>query len=199
MKLTGENRSTRGGGGDLSQWHFGLHKSYMEWPGIEHGPLRLEAGGWRPETWHGPNSVCSKEFKLAFDSQCVLSRIFYYVDITKHSFLFQSIIMVIVLTALNKCPCHMTALRVLVSLRLTEKYRPWNFIHFHSFKTHTSQRQEYIFGKSNVFIKGYRPPWRTYVISSIKFTKWSMVCRKSHYCDSIWCVTDARSTYNAWS
>jgi hypothetical protein len=44
MKLTGENRSTPGGGGDLSQCNFVYHKSHMDGPGIEPGPPQWEAG-----------------------------------------------------------------------------------------------------------------------------------------------------------
>jgi hypothetical protein len=42
MKLTGENRSTRGK--NLSQCHFVHQKSHMDWPGIEPGPPRLSHG-----------------------------------------------------------------------------------------------------------------------------------------------------------
>jgi hypothetical protein len=31
----------------LSQCHFLHHKFHMDWPGIEHGPLRWEAGDYR--------------------------------------------------------------------------------------------------------------------------------------------------------
>jgi hypothetical protein len=42
MKLTGVNRST--GGKNLSQWHFVHQKSHMDWPRIEPGTPRWEAG-----------------------------------------------------------------------------------------------------------------------------------------------------------
>jgi hypothetical protein len=32
-------------GKTLSHCHFAHHKSHMDWPGIEPGPLRWEAGG----------------------------------------------------------------------------------------------------------------------------------------------------------
>jgi hypothetical protein len=31
-------------GKNLFQWHFVHHKFHMDWPGIEPGPLRREAG-----------------------------------------------------------------------------------------------------------------------------------------------------------
>jgi hypothetical protein len=37
---------------NLSQCHFVYHKSLMDWPGIEPGPPRWEAGDLPPEPWH---------------------------------------------------------------------------------------------------------------------------------------------------
>jgi hypothetical protein len=42
MKLTGENRSTWGE--NLSQCHFVQHQSHMDWPRIDPGAPRWEAG-----------------------------------------------------------------------------------------------------------------------------------------------------------
>jgi hypothetical protein len=42
---------------NLSQYHFVHHKFHMDWPGIEPGPPRWEAGEYPPEPWHGQNSL----------------------------------------------------------------------------------------------------------------------------------------------
>ena len=44
MVLTGDNRSTRGGGG-LPQWHLGHQKSLVDWLGMEQRPLQRPATG----------------------------------------------------------------------------------------------------------------------------------------------------------
>jgi hypothetical protein len=59
-------------GEKLSQRNFVHHKSHMTWPGLEPGPLRLEAGDYPPELRHGLNwwLRCAKEHnqKLLFIS-----------------------------------------------------------------------------------------------------------------------------------
>jgi len=37
----------------LSQCHFVCHKSHVDRPWIEPGPLRWEAGDCQPERWYG--------------------------------------------------------------------------------------------------------------------------------------------------
>jgi hypothetical protein len=50
-KMTRENLSTYSKK-NLSQCHFVQHTSYMDWPWIEPGLPRLEAGDKPPEPWH---------------------------------------------------------------------------------------------------------------------------------------------------
>jgi hypothetical protein len=40
-------------GETLLQCHFVNHKSLMNWPGLEAGPPKWEAGDYSPELWHG--------------------------------------------------------------------------------------------------------------------------------------------------
>ena len=40
--------------GRNSYCHFVHHKSHMNWPGIEPGPVQWEVGNSLPEPWHGP-------------------------------------------------------------------------------------------------------------------------------------------------
>ena len=56
MKLTGENRSTRGKTCPSAT----LSTTNPTWtdPGIEPGPPRWEAGDYPPEPWHGPALKC---------------------------------------------------------------------------------------------------------------------------------------------
>ena len=41
------------GGKPLTTVPLVHHKFHADWPGIEHGPPRWEAGDWPPEQWHG--------------------------------------------------------------------------------------------------------------------------------------------------
>jgi len=64
----------------LSHCHSVHHKSHMDWPGIEPGPSRWEAGDWPPERWqislsgwfgcelspHHVSSPCIQQYASAF-------------------------------------------------------------------------------------------------------------------------------------
>lgn len=44
----------------LSQCQLLRHRSYMDWPGVEMGPPRWEAGGWLRKLWHDQNIVFNR-------------------------------------------------------------------------------------------------------------------------------------------
>jgi hypothetical protein len=77
MKLTGETRSTRGGGGNLSQCHFVDHKSHMDWPGIEPGPPRWEP----PEPWHGPPYRVISTYRSSTEATYLWKEMLWYVGL----------------------------------------------------------------------------------------------------------------------
>jgi hypothetical protein len=65
-------------GKTLSQCHFVHHKSHMDWPGIEPGPPRWEAGDWLPEPLHGQVYILLNVYLMKAKSNVFLPLLLYY-------------------------------------------------------------------------------------------------------------------------